>query len=38
VLDGIWIAFFNAYACGRLALGAFELSVDAIEGTASRRC
>lgn len=32
VLDGVWLGFFNAtYAVGRLALGAGEMSVDAIE-------
>ena len=32
VLDGVWLGFFNStYAVGRLALGAGELSVDAIE-------
>ena len=32
VLDGVWLGFFNAtYAVGRLALGAGELMVDAIE-------
>jgi len=32
VLNGVWLGFFNAtYAVGRLALGAGELSVDAIE-------
>lgn len=32
VLDGVWLGFFNStHAVGRLALGAGELSVDAIE-------
>ena len=32
LLDGVWLGFFNSsYAVGRLALGAGELTVDAIE-------
>ena len=32
LLDGLWLGFFNSsYAVGRLALGSFEISIEAIE-------